>query len=618
MLLCRLRPAALGRREVSQQPEVRNAVAEMLLRLERGVRDAIFSTVAAARAAGFHVQVCRHDLFHGHLFRGENGEVGILLHACEYPSQNDDFPVNLGFCQADTQVKYEDAVMQHRNILLLFSRPLRAFVLDAESDCVKALIPEYARKPMYTLYEDTLGEPLADMYFLSSEKKLGWVQRRSSKVHLPPTWVRDLGAAGATLTGGCLLPRDKAHGTAVIAAAQANQVEERFARQSAPADSSLDPGHSVELSLRTATTAVSSQLLADVNDDLPTIFHWFVDVAAWSIRARKVSKRLAVLRHLELLAASTGAVAWLMGYWSSWSPRTGSLHSWTDFKDFLEDEGNILPVAGAACILFYHLFAFALGRAHAEQVRADGLHRAAARGDAEAVARLLRELAPVVAHAIDPASSCRPGASGLLDGGPVNALSTDGLTPLHLAASSGADRVVRELIRAHAEVSLAARDTGATPLMLSAEKGNDKVLRLLLTNGAGEAVQRILILQNLTAKTRMDYRTILLLLVSAPCLSLAATLPQERPFVSTTTVTLKQDVPPADRGPCTPQNGSCSSEALFEDSASPPATWTYVDIIFDLLGFGAVDFAAFGIAGLLVSLRPLVRCACGMKRSHQA
>lgn len=53
----------------------------------------------------------------------------------------------------------------------------------------------------------------------------------------PPTWVRDLGAAGATLTGGCLLPRDKAHGTAVIAAAQANQVAERFARQSAPADS---------------------------------------------------------------------------------------------------------------------------------------------------------------------------------------------------------------------------------------------------------------------------------------------------------------------------------------------------------------------------------------------
>ncbi|CAE7794874.1 unnamed protein product [Symbiodinium microadriaticum] len=196
--------------------------------------------------------------------------------------------------------------------------------------------------------------------------------------------------------------------------------------------------------LELRVTPVSSQLLADVNDDLPTIFHWFVDVAAWSIRARKVSKRLAALRHLELLVASAGAVAWLMGYWSSSSPRTGSLHSWTDLKDFLKDEGNILPVAGAACTLLYHLFALALGRAHRDQVRADGLHRAAARGDAEAVARLLRELAPVVeAHAIEPAASCRPGASGLLDGGPVNALSADGLTPLHLAASSGADRVVR-------------------------------------------------------------------------------------------------------------------------------------------------------------------------------
>ena len=32
MLLCRLRPAALGRRDVSQQLEVKDAVAEMLLR----------------------------------------------------------------------------------------------------------------------------------------------------------------------------------------------------------------------------------------------------------------------------------------------------------------------------------------------------------------------------------------------------------------------------------------------------------------------------------------------------------------------------------------------------------------------------------------------------------
>lgn len=30
-------------------------------------------------------KVSRHDLFHGHFFRRKNGEVGVLLHACEYP-----------------------------------------------------------------------------------------------------------------------------------------------------------------------------------------------------------------------------------------------------------------------------------------------------------------------------------------------------------------------------------------------------------------------------------------------------------------------------------------------------------------------------------------------------
>lgn len=37
-----------------------------------------------------------------------------------------------------------------------------------------------------TLLEDTLGEPLADVYFLSEQPKLGWVSRRlrGSRVRL--------------------------------------------------------------------------------------------------------------------------------------------------------------------------------------------------------------------------------------------------------------------------------------------------------------------------------------------------------------------------------------------------------------------------------------------------
>lgn len=86
--------------------------------LDAALREVIFNTAAAARAEGFHVQVAlgervsaclcaiapsihiiavvpgagcqvsRHDLFHGHFFRRKNGEVGILLHACEYPCRS--------------------------------------------------------------------------------------------------------------------------------------------------------------------------------------------------------------------------------------------------------------------------------------------------------------------------------------------------------------------------------------------------------------------------------------------------------------------------------------------------------------------------------------------------
>jgi len=202
----------------------------------------------------------------------------------------------------------------------------------------------------------------------------------------------------------------------------------------------------------------------------------FVDTAAWSIRARKATRRLAWLRHVETLSASVGAALWLAGFWPS-LPRRGAVRSWKDMELFLADAHNVLPVLGAACVLLYHPLAFSLGRLHAAQVRADGLHRAAARGDVEAVSRLLREQSAEV--------SCR--RNGLLDG--LNALSPEGLAPLHLAASAGADRAVRALLRAQAEVSVAGAG-GVTPLMLSAEAGHDKVLRLLLAHGAAQAISQ--------------------------------------------------------------------------------------------------------------------------------
>ncbi|CAE7413973.1 unnamed protein product [Symbiodinium natans] len=145
------------------------------------LKDIIFSTVAAARSAGLSVEVNRFDLFHGHVVQRRNGDIVLLLHASEYPARNlESFPVNLGYCQIDSPLEYHSATMQFRNLLVLFSDRVRAFALDAEADTVKALIPEYARKPVYVLYEDTLGEPLADVYFLP-EKPLGWVFRSSKR-----------------------------------------------------------------------------------------------------------------------------------------------------------------------------------------------------------------------------------------------------------------------------------------------------------------------------------------------------------------------------------------------------------------------------------------------------
>ncbi|CAL1147803.1 unnamed protein product [Cladocopium goreaui] len=70
----------------------------------------------------------------------------------------------------------------------------------------------------------------------------------------------------------------------------------------------------------------------------------------------------------------------------------------------------------------------------------------------------------------------------------INAPNADGWTALHLAAATPhAERGLRVLLRAQAEVSPAHPVSGMTPLMLSAEAGMDKALRMLLSSGASQA-----------------------------------------------------------------------------------------------------------------------------------
>ncbi|CAK9020853.1 Sucrose non-fermenting protein kinase 1 [Durusdinium trenchii] len=207
----------------------------------------------------------------------------------------------------------------------------------------------------------------------------------------------------------------------------------------------------------------------------------FVDSAAWSIRAKKVTRRLAWLRHLETLLAFLGGGIWMAGYWPSSAPRNGPVRSWRELSLFLADGRNSLLLLGAGSVLLYHVMSFSLSQLHAAQVRADGLHRAAARGDAEALSRLVREL-----EGREVVSCPRPATSYLLAGG-INALNSEGWAPVHLAATAGADRALRVLLRSRAEVSAVGAGR-ATPLMLSAEAGHDKTLRLLLASGALQGI----------------------------------------------------------------------------------------------------------------------------------
>lgn len=155
-------------------------LAEDVVRLadpkaEAALARILHAVPGAAQAAGCDVELNRFDLFHGHLVQLRPGlGLGLLLHASEYPAFDAEaFPVFLGYCQEGSPLRYNAERMRHRNIVVLLPPPgqepageVKGFVLDAASPPVEAIIPSYARAPLYTVYEDSLGVPLADVYVL--------------------------------------------------------------------------------------------------------------------------------------------------------------------------------------------------------------------------------------------------------------------------------------------------------------------------------------------------------------------------------------------------------------------------------------------------------------------
>uniref|UniRef100_A0A0A9FWP5 Uncharacterized protein n=1 Tax=Arundo donax TaxID=35708 RepID=A0A0A9FWP5_ARUDO len=135
--------------------------------------------VARGPSVGLSVSLSRFDLFHGHLFLASGtGRLGILFHAKEYPAFDKElFPYNLGYCQAESDVAYDDS-MNLRNILWLAPLPSNEtkawlapgilVVLDAHPDGIiyQDMIPDYVQV-VRTVYEDDFGEVAVDVNYLN-------------------------------------------------------------------------------------------------------------------------------------------------------------------------------------------------------------------------------------------------------------------------------------------------------------------------------------------------------------------------------------------------------------------------------------------------------------------
>ncbi|KAF8656601.1 hypothetical protein HU200_060666 [Digitaria exilis] len=135
--------------------------------------------VARGPSVGLNVSLSRYDLFHGHLFLAyETGRLGILFHAKEYPAFDKElFPYSLGYCQAGSNVPYDDS-MNLRNILWLAPLPSKEtkawlapgalVVLDAHPDGIiyQEMIHDYVQI-VRTVYEDDFGENAVDVNYLN-------------------------------------------------------------------------------------------------------------------------------------------------------------------------------------------------------------------------------------------------------------------------------------------------------------------------------------------------------------------------------------------------------------------------------------------------------------------
>lgn len=121
------------------------------------------------------VQISRFNLFHGHLVSTKDS-IGIVFHAMEYPAFDEvKFPINLGYCQRNSDLKYEPSLMVKRNFLWMADTEgeARMFDINVVEAKRRHLIP-HLDEVVYTLDEDILGIVIADVYFLPQFDRTYW------------------------------------------------------------------------------------------------------------------------------------------------------------------------------------------------------------------------------------------------------------------------------------------------------------------------------------------------------------------------------------------------------------------------------------------------------------
>ncbi|KAL3142892.1 hypothetical protein ABBQ38_003180 [Trebouxia sp. C0009 RCD-2024] len=114
------------------------------------------------------VQLNRFDLFHGHLFCTRNSQqLGLLFHAKEYPAfSKDTFPINLGYCQQNSKLVYDQRAMDFRN-MLWFQGRLCCLDVGPDSTLHHDLIMD-GLQDVRTILESDFGESVIDVNYFAS------------------------------------------------------------------------------------------------------------------------------------------------------------------------------------------------------------------------------------------------------------------------------------------------------------------------------------------------------------------------------------------------------------------------------------------------------------------